>query len=151
MVVRSVTCQWCTRYGHQCSGDVGKICGRCVRDWQACVSPEGERPSTLFFRSPSPNSEVVIRVAEFRRKAAAKAEKDRKMKEKAKDAAKGKKVSLPVAGPSKPLGHHSRTLLLFSAWTLLRLTWQLFPKAREGPPRGVRGVSKIFWSSRRRR
>jgi hypothetical protein len=58
---------------------------------------------------------VVIRVAEFKKKAAAKAERDRKMKEKVKDTAKGKKASLPVAGPSKPSRLLSRTFLLFSA------------------------------------
>jgi hypothetical protein len=88
------------------------------------------------FDSPSTTSQVLMPVVEFRKKAAAKAEKDHKMKEKAKDMAKGKKASLPVAGLSKPSKLLSRTSLLFSALCHLRLTRQPFPKAHEVPPRG---------------
>jgi hypothetical protein len=37
-----VMCHWCARYGHSCTGDAGKICGRCIHDWQGCITPEGK-------------------------------------------------------------------------------------------------------------
>jgi hypothetical protein len=109
-----VTCQWCTKYGHTCSGDAGKTCGRCIRDRQACISPEGES-SLSCIEYHSTNPQVVIVSSESKRRAAAKAEKDRKAKEKAKEVAKQKKVAPSVAGSSKPSKAVLRESLLFSS------------------------------------
>ncbi|KAF8532285.1 hypothetical protein JB92DRAFT_3138455 [Gautieria morchelliformis] len=37
---RPAKCGQCLRYGHTCSGEVGKMCGRCIRDRQGCVAAE---------------------------------------------------------------------------------------------------------------
>ncbi|KAF8505303.1 hypothetical protein JB92DRAFT_2833045 [Gautieria morchelliformis] len=37
---RPAKCGRCLRYGHTCSGDAGKMCGRCIRDRQGCVAAE---------------------------------------------------------------------------------------------------------------
>ncbi|KAF8518062.1 hypothetical protein JB92DRAFT_2828847 [Gautieria morchelliformis] len=37
---RPAKCGRCLRYGHTCSGEVGKMCGRCIRDRQGCVAAE---------------------------------------------------------------------------------------------------------------
>jgi hypothetical protein len=107
-------CQWCTKYGHTCSGDVGKTCGRCVRDRQACISPEGES-HWLCIDCPSTDLEVVIVSSESKRRAAAKAEKEKRAKEKAREAAKLKKGAPSIAGPSKPSKAILREFLLFSS------------------------------------
>ncbi|KAF8514314.1 hypothetical protein JB92DRAFT_3143177 [Gautieria morchelliformis] len=35
--MKPVKCGRCLRYNHTCSGQVGKMCGRCICDHQACV------------------------------------------------------------------------------------------------------------------
>ncbi|KAF8489055.1 hypothetical protein JB92DRAFT_3129654 [Gautieria morchelliformis] len=40
VVMKPAKCGRCLRYGHMCSGLAGKMCGRCIRDRQGCVSPE---------------------------------------------------------------------------------------------------------------
>ncbi|KAF8529952.1 hypothetical protein JB92DRAFT_3106348 [Gautieria morchelliformis] len=37
---RPAKCGRCLRYGHTCSGEAGKMCGRCMRDRQGCVVAE---------------------------------------------------------------------------------------------------------------
>ncbi|KAF8494507.1 hypothetical protein JB92DRAFT_2996391 [Gautieria morchelliformis] len=37
---RPAKCARCLRYGHTCSGEAGKMCGRCIRDRQGCVVAE---------------------------------------------------------------------------------------------------------------
>ncbi|KAF8532063.1 hypothetical protein JB92DRAFT_2846598, partial [Gautieria morchelliformis] len=37
---RPAKCGRCLRYGHTCSGEAGKMCGRCIRDRQGCVAAE---------------------------------------------------------------------------------------------------------------
>ncbi|KAF8488621.1 hypothetical protein JB92DRAFT_2836262 [Gautieria morchelliformis] len=37
---RPVKCGRCLCYGHTCSGDAGKMCGRCIHDRQGCVAAE---------------------------------------------------------------------------------------------------------------
>ncbi|KAF8487983.1 hypothetical protein JB92DRAFT_3130234 [Gautieria morchelliformis] len=37
---RPAKCGRCLRYGHTCSGEVGKMCGRCIHDRQGCVAAE---------------------------------------------------------------------------------------------------------------
>ncbi|KAF8512051.1 hypothetical protein JB92DRAFT_3096936 [Gautieria morchelliformis] len=37
---RPAKCGRCLRYGHTCSGEAGKVCGRCIRDRQGCVAAE---------------------------------------------------------------------------------------------------------------
>ncbi|KAF8495028.1 hypothetical protein JB92DRAFT_2994350 [Gautieria morchelliformis] len=37
---RPAKCGRCLRYGHTCSGEAGKMCGRCIRDRQGCVTAE---------------------------------------------------------------------------------------------------------------
>ncbi|KAF8482278.1 hypothetical protein JB92DRAFT_3132516 [Gautieria morchelliformis] len=37
---RPERCGRCLRYGHTCSGEAGKMCGRCIRDCQGCVVAE---------------------------------------------------------------------------------------------------------------
>ncbi|KAF8518058.1 hypothetical protein JB92DRAFT_2904018 [Gautieria morchelliformis] len=37
---RPAKCGRCLRYGHTCSGEAGKMCGRCIRDCQGCVAAE---------------------------------------------------------------------------------------------------------------
>ncbi|KAF8491123.1 hypothetical protein JB92DRAFT_3128534 [Gautieria morchelliformis] len=40
MVMKPAKCGQCLHYSHTCSGQVRKMCGRGIRDRQACVSPE---------------------------------------------------------------------------------------------------------------
>ncbi|KAF8493106.1 hypothetical protein JB92DRAFT_3127545 [Gautieria morchelliformis] len=37
---RPAKCGRCLRYGHTCSGEAGKMCGRCIHDRQGCVAAE---------------------------------------------------------------------------------------------------------------
>ncbi|KAF8519424.1 hypothetical protein JB92DRAFT_3112378 [Gautieria morchelliformis] len=37
---RPAKCGRCLRYGHTCSGEAGKMCGRCIRDRQGCIAAE---------------------------------------------------------------------------------------------------------------
>jgi hypothetical protein len=97
---------------------VGKVCGRCIRDLQACISPEGEF-SSLCGDPPLTDSQVVLVTSESKRRAAAKAEKEKKAKAKAKakakEATKLKKVAPPVAESSNPSKVPLRKSLLFSS------------------------------------
>jgi hypothetical protein len=70
-------------------------------------------------RISSIDSQVVINTSEFEKRAAAKAEKDRKAKDRAKGKAKG---VVPIAGSSKPSKVVLRESLLFSSQCPLRLT-----------------------------
>ncbi|KAF8528271.1 hypothetical protein JB92DRAFT_2826072 [Gautieria morchelliformis] len=38
--MKPAKCGRCLCYGHTCSGKPGKMCGRCIRDRQGCVSPK---------------------------------------------------------------------------------------------------------------
>ncbi|KAF8519283.1 hypothetical protein JB92DRAFT_2828491 [Gautieria morchelliformis] len=40
VLTRPAKCGRCLRYGHTCSGEAGKMCGRCIRDRQGCVVAE---------------------------------------------------------------------------------------------------------------
>ncbi|KAF8527359.1 hypothetical protein JB92DRAFT_2826280 [Gautieria morchelliformis] len=40
VLTRPVKCGRCLLYGHTCSGEAGKMCGRCIRDRQGCVAAE---------------------------------------------------------------------------------------------------------------
>ncbi|KAF8462082.1 hypothetical protein JB92DRAFT_2839025 [Gautieria morchelliformis] len=40
LVMKPAKCGQCLHYSHMCSGQAGKVCGWCIRDRQACVSPE---------------------------------------------------------------------------------------------------------------
>ncbi|KAF8523028.1 hypothetical protein JB92DRAFT_3110342 [Gautieria morchelliformis] len=40
VLMRPAKCGRCLRYGHTCSGDAGKMCGRCICDRQGCVAAE---------------------------------------------------------------------------------------------------------------
>jgi hypothetical protein len=150
VVVRSVMCQWCTRYRHQCSGDVGKVCGDVFGISRPVLRPMVSA-APLHFDSSSTNSQVVITVVEFKKKAVAKAEKDRKMKERAKETVKLKKASLPVAGRSTPLKPIICMSLLFSALYHLQLTWEMVSKVLTVLLRGAKRPLNTFWSSWRER
>ncbi|KAF8513218.1 hypothetical protein JB92DRAFT_2830469 [Gautieria morchelliformis] len=40
IIMKPTKCGQCLCYGHTCSGQVGKMCGRCIHDHQGCFSPE---------------------------------------------------------------------------------------------------------------
>ncbi|KAF8528718.1 hypothetical protein JB92DRAFT_3107013 [Gautieria morchelliformis] len=40
IIMKPAKCRRCLHYGHTCSGQAGKMCGRCIRDRQGCVSPK---------------------------------------------------------------------------------------------------------------
>jgi hypothetical protein len=103
----------------------------------------------LRFDSSSTNSQVVITVVEFKKAAAAKVEKDKKMKERTKETVKLKKASLPVAGPLTPLKPIIHMSLLFSALYHLQLTWEMVSKVLAVLLQGAKRPLKTFWSSRR--
>ncbi|KAF8473773.1 hypothetical protein JB92DRAFT_2838296 [Gautieria morchelliformis] len=40
LLTRPAKCGQCLHYGHTCSGEAGKMCGRCIHDRQGCVAAE---------------------------------------------------------------------------------------------------------------
>ncbi|KAF8511608.1 hypothetical protein JB92DRAFT_3117925 [Gautieria morchelliformis] len=61
---RPLICYWCTRYGHKCSGELGKTCGHCIRDCQGCLSLEVVAPTLEYLKKQDDMKERAWRVKE---------------------------------------------------------------------------------------
>jgi hypothetical protein len=139
-------CHWCTHYGHSCTGDVGKICGRCIHDQEGCITPEGKSIHVALTGLASTDLTVWVPLLEFERQAVAAKEKEWKAREKAKDKVKGIGLS---AGPLKVLKTVIHKSSLFSTDVFFGRNLSIHPEGLSARLSAMTTVSRFCLSDPR--